>query len=71
MTQNKWDILIPFEDLWKQYNRLIKPSGIIALTASQPFSSALVMSNPKIFKHEWIFSKNIQTRMDMDKKQGK
>ena len=58
MTQNKWDILIPFEDLWKQYNRLIKPSGIIALTASQPFSSALVMSNPKIFKHEWIWIKN-------------
>jgi len=43
-TSNKWDAVIPFEPLWKQYNRIIKPTGIIALTASQPFSSALVMA---------------------------
>lgn len=57
-TSNKWDAVIPFEPLWKQYNRIIKPTGIIALTASQPFSSALVMSNPTMFKHEWIWIKN-------------
>ena len=57
-TQNKWDAIIPFDKLWEQYNRLIKPNGVIALTASQPFSSALVMSNPKMFKHEWIWLKN-------------
>lgn len=57
-TKNKWDTVIPFDKLWEQYKRLIKPNGIIALTASQPFSSALVMSNPKMFKHEWIWIKN-------------
>lgn len=58
ITSNKWDAVIPFESLWEQYNRVIKPNAIIALTASQPFSSALVMSNPKMFKHEWIWIKN-------------
>jgi len=57
-TQNKWDAVIPFDLLWEQYNRIIKPTGIIALTASQPFSSALLMSNPTMFKHEWIWLKN-------------
>ncbi|WP_407522706.1 site-specific DNA-methyltransferase [Lacibacter sp. MH-610] len=57
-TSNKWDAVIPFEPLWGQYKRIIKPNGVIALTASQPFSSALVMSNPKMFKHEWIWIKN-------------
>lgn len=57
-TSNKWDTVIPFDKLWEQYNRIIKPTGVIALTASQPFSSALIMSNPKMFKHEWIWIKN-------------
>lgn len=57
-TQCKWDTIIPFDKLWEQYERLIKPNGVIALTASQPFTSALVMSNPKLFKYEWIWNKN-------------
>lgn len=57
-TANKWDAVIPFEPLWAAYERVLKPTGIIALTASQPFTSALVMSNPKMFKHEWIWIKN-------------
>jgi site-specific DNA-methyltransferase (adenine-specific) len=57
-TQNKWDSVIPFEPLWEVYKRILKPTGIVALTASQPFSSALVMSNPTWFKHEWIWIKN-------------
>jgi len=57
-TQNKWDAVISFESLWEQYRRVIKPSGVIALNGSQPFSSALVMSNPTWFKHEWIWIKN-------------
>lgn len=57
-TQNKWDSIIPFDLMWNQYKRIIKTTGIIALTASQPFSSALVMSNPLMFKHEWIWIKN-------------
>ena len=58
ITSNKWDAVIPLDKLWKQYERLIKQNGVIALTASQPFSSALVMSNPKLFRHEWIWIKN-------------
>ena len=58
LTQNKWDIKIPLERLWPEYKRLIKPNGVIALTASQPFSSLLVMSNLEMYKHEWIWIKN-------------
>jgi site-specific DNA-methyltransferase (adenine-specific) len=58
ITQNKWDTVIPFDKLWEQYKRITKPNAVIALTASQPFSSALVMSNPKMFRHEWIWIKN-------------
>ena len=55
-TKCKWDTVIPFVPLWEQYKRLCK--GAIVLTASQPFSSALIMSNVKNFKHEWIWIKN-------------
>lgn len=58
ITSNKWDSVIPFEPLWEQYRRVTKHNAVIALFASQPFSSALVMSNPKMFKHEWIWIKN-------------
>lgn len=57
-TACKWDTIIPFEPLWKEYKRLIKDNGAIVLTASQPFTSALVMSNQKMFKYEWIWEKN-------------
>lgn len=56
-TACKWDTVIPFEPLWTQYKRLIKDRGAIVLTASQPFTSALVMSNPKMFRYEWIWDK--------------
>jgi len=58
-TACKWDIIIPFDKLWEQYERIIKPNGAIVLTASQPFTSALVMSNPKMFKYEWIWEKAV------------
>ena len=48
-TACKWDTIIPFEPLWEQYKRIIKDNGAIVLTASQPFTSALVMSNIKMF----------------------
>ena len=57
MTDCKWDTVIPFEPLWEQYKRVIKPSGAIVLTASQPFTSALVMSNPKMFRYSWVWQK--------------
>lgn len=56
-TACSWDTVIPFEPLWKQYKRIIKPRGAIVLTASQPFTSALVMSNVDWFKYEWIWKK--------------
>lgn len=57
-TACKWDTIIPFTDLWKQYKRLIRPDSAIVLTGSQPFTSALVMSNPEMFKYEWIWKKS-------------
>lgn len=57
-TACKWDTVIPFDRLWEQYLRVSKPASAIVLTASQPFTSALVMSQPKLFKHEWIWIKN-------------
>ena len=56
-TACKWDDIIPFEPMWKLINRIIKPNGAIIFTASQPFTSALVMSNPQMFRHEWIYKK--------------
>ena len=56
-TACKWDTIIPFEPLWEQYKRIIKDNGAIVLTASQPFTSALVMSNPDMFKYEWVWNK--------------
>lgn len=56
-TACKWDTIIPFEPLWEQYKRIIKDNGAIVLTASQPFTSALVMSNPNMFKYSWIYKK--------------
>ena len=56
-TACKWDTIIPFEPLWEQYKRVIKDNGAIVLTASQPFTSALVMSNPKMFKVSIVWNK--------------
>lgn len=56
-TQNKWDTLIDLERLWEQYNRIIKDNGAIVLTASQPFTSILVNSNPKLFKYDMTWDK--------------
>lgn len=56
-TACKWDVVIPFEPLWEQYMRIIKTSGAIVLFGSEPFSSALRMSNIKSFKYDWIWEK--------------
>lgn len=58
-TSCKWDSVIPFEPLWKQYQRVIKDNGAIVLTASQPFTSVLACSNLKWFKYEWIWEKTM------------
>lgn len=56
-TQCPWDSVIPFKPLWAQYERIIKDDGAIVLTASQPFTSALVMSNPRLFRYCWVWDK--------------
>ena len=56
-TACKWDTVLPFDKLWKEYERIITDNGAIVLTASQPFTSALVMSNTRLFKYELIFEK--------------
>ena len=56
-TACKWDSVIPFEPMWEQLKRIVKPNGAIVLMASQPFTSALVMSNVGMFKYEWIWEK--------------
>jgi site-specific DNA-methyltransferase (adenine-specific) len=64
-TACKWDIIIPFEHLWEKYKRIIKDNGAIVLTASQPFTSALVMSNIKMFKYSWVWKKSRKTGFQM------
>ncbi len=56
-TACKWDTIIPLEPMWEQIKRIIKPNGAIVMTASQPFTSMLVMSNLKMFKYEIIWNK--------------
>ena len=57
-TACKWDTLIPFNELWTLYERVIKDDGAIVLTASQPFTSLLIASNVDIFRYEWIWVKS-------------
>lgn len=56
-TQCRWDTIIPFEPLWKQYNRVIKDNGAIVLFGTEPFSSHLRLSNLKNYKYDWIWDK--------------
>jgi len=58
ITANKWDQLIPFDELWECYDYVCKDNAVIALFGSQPFSSLLVSSNLPMFRHEWIWIKN-------------
>lgn len=58
-TACKWDVVIPFDPLWKEYKRIIKDRGCIALFGSEPFSSYLRMSNIKDYKYDWIWNKKL------------
>jgi len=68
-TQNKWDSIIPLDELWKQYKRIVKDDGAIVLTAMQPFTSNLILSNKKEFKYCWYWKKNRATGVLNAKKQ--
>ena len=56
-TQCKWDTIIPLELLWKQYKRIVKDNGVVALMGSEPFSSYLRLANIKMYKYDWIWNK--------------
>lgn len=56
-TACKWDVIIPFDKLWKQYERVIKDNGAIVLFGSEPFSSHLRLSNLKLYKYDWVWNK--------------
>lgn len=66
-TKCKWDIVIPFEELWEQYNRIIKDNGAIVLFGNEPFTSKLICSNLKGFKYRWDWNKKIPSGMSYAK----
>lgn len=57
ITANKWDVVLPFDKLWEQYNRIIKEHGCIALFGREPFSSELRLSNKKMYRYDWVWNK--------------
>ena len=60
-TRNKWDTCLNLSKLWEQYKRIIKGNGATVLFSQMPFTAALVMSNPKMFRYEWIAEKSLAT----------
>lgn len=58
VTRNKWDVVIPFDKLWEQYNRIIKKNGAVILFGSQPFTTMLISSNMKNFRYCLVWEKN-------------
>jgi len=69
-TKCKWDIIIPFEKLWEQYNRIIKDNGAIVLFGQEPFSSYLRISNIGNYKYDWIWEKERLTNISQVKKRA-
>ena len=67
-TTLEWDSVIPFKELWSEYNRIIKTNGIIVLFGSEPFSSALRMSNIKNYRYDWKWEKSKATLHQLCKK---
>jgi site-specific DNA-methyltransferase (adenine-specific) len=68
-TDCKWDSVIPFDLLWAQYRRIAKPNAAIVLTASQPFTTALIASNLKDFRYCWVWDKKISGNPFLAKRQ--
>ena len=69
MTQNQWDCFIPLDQLWEQYNRIIKPNGAIVLTSNGIFTAKLILSQPNIYKYKWVWEKSKPTNFLNAKKQ--
>lgn len=60
-TRNRWDALIDPDKLWPEMLRVLSPTGVIVMTAQQPFTSALIMQQPKLFRHSWVWEKTTAT----------
>ena len=69
MTQNAWDSYIPLEQLSAQYLRIIKPNGVVALTSVGLFTARLIISQEKLFKYKWVWTKSKPTNFLNAKKQ--
>ena len=69
MTQNEWDCYISLDELWKQYNRIIKPNGVIVLTSNGIFTAKLILSQPSSYKYKWVWEKSKPTNFLNAKKQ--
>ena len=61
VTQNPWDQIIPFKDLWPLYEKIVKPNGAMVFTGRQPFTSQLIMSKPEWFKFTMVWRKNLKS----------
>ena len=68
-TACRWDSVIPFEPLWKHYERVIKDNGAIVLFGGEPFASYLRMSNIKLYRYEWYWKKNLPSGFQLVNKQ--
>ena len=68
-TQNKWDCIVPLDELWTEYKRIVKPDGAIVLTSQGMFTAVLIMSQPQMFKYKWVWEKSKATNFLNAKKQ--
>jgi site-specific DNA-methyltransferase (adenine-specific) len=68
-TACKWDSVLPFDRMWAGIQHCTKKSAAIVMTASQPFTSALVMSNVDCFAHEWVWNKRFAANFVQAKRQ--
>ena len=69
ITQNAWDSVIDLPRLWAEYKRVLRPNGVVVLTASQPFTTTLVSSNRPMFKYSWVWDKKQVTNFLNAKRQ--
>lgn len=66
-TTCKWDTIIPFNEMWEKLKKIVKPNGAIILFGNMPFTSVMVASNLKGYKHHWIWKKNRGTGFQVAK----
>lgn len=68
-TECKWDSVLPLDEMWDEYDRILKPNGVAVLFAAQPFTTQLIASNRKAFRYCWYWIKNQPTGFTFAKSQ--